>query len=72
LKQFDNCIKSFTVLIQKYPKHPDLPEALYFVGLCYQDKGDGEKARGFYNKILSLIREDNPLYRKVNKALRGS
>jgi TolA-binding protein len=72
MKQYDNCIKSFTVLIQKYPKHPDLPEALYFVGLCYHEKGETEKAEGFYNKILSLIREDNPLFRKVKKALRGN
>ncbi|HEC62321.1 MAG TPA: tetratricopeptide repeat protein [bacterium] len=70
LKQYDTCIKSFTVLIQKYPKHPDLAEALFFVGRCYGDKGDKAKAKGFFDKILTLIRDEDPLNRKVKKALR--
>ncbi len=70
LKQYDTCIKSFTLLIQKYPKHPDLAEALFFVGKCYGDKGDQSKAKGFFDKILTLIREEDPLNRKVKKALR--
>ncbi len=70
LQQFDNCIQSFSALIQRYPKHPDLREALFFVGKCYEAKKDLSKARGFYNKILSLVSEDDPLARKVKKALR--
>jgi CRP-like cAMP-binding protein len=70
LKQYDVCIKSFTMLIQKYPKHPDLNEALFFVGRCYEEKNELDKAKGFYNKILTLIKETDPLFRKVKKALR--
>lgn len=70
LQQFDGCIQSFSALIQRYPKHPDLREALFFVGKCYEAKKDLSKARGFYNKILSLVNEDDPLARKVKKALR--
>ncbi len=70
LKQYDTCIQAFTALIQRYPKHPELAEALYFVGKCYEEKGELSRAQGFYNKILTLVREENPLYRKVKKALR--
>lgn len=70
LKQYDVCIQSFTMLIQKYPTHPDLNEALYFVGLCYQEKHDLDKAKGFYSKILTRVKEADPLFRKVKKALR--
>lgn len=70
LSQFDNCIQSFSALIQKYPKHPDLREALFFVGKCYEAKKDTAKAKGFYGKILTLVSEDDALSRKVKKALR--
>ncbi|MBA7675193.1 Cell division coordinator CpoB [subsurface metagenome] len=71
LKQYDTCIKSFTVLIQRYPKHPELPEGLLFVGMCYGAKGDVAKARGFYDKLLTLVKEEDPLHRKVKKAIRA-
>jgi TolA-binding protein len=70
LKHFDTSIQAFTMMIQKYPKHPDLREGLFYVGKCYAEKGDREKARGFYNKILSLVGDEDPLSRKVKKALR--
>jgi TolA-binding protein len=70
LQQFDACVQSFSALIQKYPKHPDLREALFFVGKCYEAKKDMPKARGFYSKILTLVGEEDPLARKVKKALR--
>jgi len=71
LKQHDGSIQAFTSMIQKYPKHPDLREALYYVGMCYEEKGEQEKAKGFYNKILSLVSDEDPLSRKVKKAVRN-
>jgi len=71
MNRFDDCIKSFTELIQRYPTHPDLKEALFFVGKSYQEKGDTTKAKGFYNKILSMVSEEEPLYRKVKRALKS-
>ena len=70
LSQYDSCIQSFGALIQRYPKHPDLREALFFVGKCYEAKKDAAKAAGFYKKILTLVSEDDALSRKVKKALR--
>jgi len=71
LEQYDKCIQSFTNLVQSYPKHPDLHDALFFVGNCYDRKGDKNRAVGFYEKILSMETQDSPLYRKTRKALRA-
>jgi CRP-like cAMP-binding protein/TolA-binding protein len=70
LKHFDSSIQTFTAMIQKNHNHPDLREALFYVGRCYEEKGDRDKARGFYNKLLKLVGEEDPLSRKVKKALR--
>ncbi len=71
LKQYDNCIKSFTAIVQKSPKHPEMKDALFFVGKSYEEKGDTAKAGGFYKKIISLGSEDDAVVRKAKKALRG-
>ncbi|MCL1818201.1 MAG: tetratricopeptide repeat protein [Spirochaetaceae bacterium] len=71
LKQYDQGIKHFSALIQRYPKMPDLAEALFCTGQCYEAKNDKEKAVGFYKKIISMTAEDDPVRRKVMKALRS-
>jgi TolA-binding protein len=71
LKQYDQCIRHFTGLIQKYPKMPDLAEALFCTGQCYEAKNEKEKAVGFYKKIFSMAAENDPVRRKVMKALRA-
>jgi TolA-binding protein len=71
LKQFDSCIKSFTAIAQKFPKHPELKDALFFVGRSYEEKGDKTKASGIYKKIITMGTEDDPVVRKVKKALRA-
>ncbi len=71
MKKYDECINSFTQLIQKYPSHPDLKDALFFVGKSYQEKGDTSKALGFYNKIMKMVSEEEPLYRKVKRAIKN-
>lgn len=70
INKFDQCIKHYTMMIQKYPKHPDIVDALYYVGNSYEKLDDKTKAAGFYKKILSMAREDLPVYRKSKKALK--
>lgn len=70
LQQYDATIKHYTSMIQKYPKHPELLEALFYVGNSYEAKDMEEKAKSFYNKILSMATDDNPVKRKTKKALR--
>jgi CRP-like cAMP-binding protein len=71
LKQYDQCIRHFTGLIQRYPKMPDLAEALFCTGQCYEAKNDKDRAVSFYKKIFSMAAEDDPVRRKVMKALRA-
>ncbi len=71
LKQFDNCIKGFTSIVQKFPKHPDLREAIYFVGRSWEEKGDPAKAGGLYKKIVTMAPEDDPIVRRAKKALKA-
>ena len=71
LKQYDSCIKSFTGIAQKFPKHPELKDALFFVGRSYEEKGDKARAGGLFKKIITMGTEDDPVVRKVKKALRA-
>jgi TolA-binding protein len=71
LKQFDSCIRSFTAIIQKFPKHPDMKDALFYVARSYEEKGDKVKAAGLYKKILTMGTEDDQVIRKVKKTLRA-
>jgi TolA-binding protein len=71
LKQTDACIKTFTSIVQRFPKHPDLREALYFVGRSYEEKGDAAKAGGLYKKIITMAPEDDPVVRRAKKALKA-
>lgn len=71
LQKYDLCIKHFTSLIQKYPKHPDLIDALYYVGKSQEGVGNVEKAGGFFKKVISMAKEEAPIMRKAKKALKG-
>jgi TolA-binding protein len=71
LKQYDSCIKSFTAIVQKFPKHPEMKDALFFVARSYEEKGDKAKAGGLFKKILTMGTEDDAVIRKVKKALRA-
>jgi hypothetical protein len=43
---------------------------LFFIGKAYQGKGDATWAKNFFNKILSLASEDEPVSVKTRKALK--
>ena len=46
-------------MIQKFPKHPDLADALFYVGKCYEQGDDSAKATKFYRKILTMASPDS-------------
>ncbi len=72
LGQYDSAIQHFTRMVQTYPKHPDLADILYYLGQAYQRKGDMDRAKGFFRKILTMEKdEDNSTYLRAKKALRG-
>ena len=71
MTQYDAAIKHFTNFVQHYPRSPELKDALYYVGQSYQEKGEAERAKSFYTKILSMEPIEDGLKRKVQKAMRS-
>jgi TolA-binding protein len=59
LNKFDDCIKYYTAMITQYPKHPDLRDAIFFIGQSYERNGRKDQAAAFYKKILSMSADDD-------------
>jgi CRP-like cAMP-binding protein len=59
LNKYGDCIKYYTLMITKYPKHPDLRDAIFFVGQSYEKTGRKDQAAAFYKKILSMSSDDD-------------
>ncbi len=70
--KYEECIKHYTGMITAYPKHPDLPDALFFMAQSYEKKGEADRAGTFYKKILSMeTDEDEMIHIKAKKALKA-
>jgi TolA-binding protein len=59
LGKYPECIKYFTMMLTKYPKHPDLRDAIFFIGQSYEKSGRNDQAAAFYKKILSMSTDDD-------------
>ncbi|MDR1899062.1 MAG: cyclic nucleotide-binding domain-containing protein [Treponema sp.] len=59
LGKFDDCIRYYTMMLTKYPKHPDLRDAIFFIGQSYEKNGRKDQAAAFYKKILSMSADDD-------------
>ena len=72
MNKYDDCIKHFTLMITKYPKHPDLADALFYMGQSYEKNNRRDQAETFYKKILSMPgNEENGAYIKAKRALKA-
>jgi TolA-binding protein len=72
LNKFDDCIKYFTGMITKYPRHPDLGSGLFFMGQSYEKLGRKDQAGTFYKKILTMSSdEDEAVHIKAKRALKA-
>jgi TolA-binding protein len=72
LNRHDDCIKYYTQMIKKYPKHSQLEEALFFMGQSYEKINQSDKAVSFYKTILAKINdEDNAVFIRAKKALKA-
>ncbi|MDR2964793.1 MAG: cyclic nucleotide-binding domain-containing protein [Treponema sp.] len=70
LNKFEDSIKYFTNMLTRYPKHPDLKEAMFIMGQCNEKSGRKDQAEAFYNKILSMCSsDDDEMVAKVKRAL---
>ena len=71
LNKYDDCIKYYTMMITKYPKHPDLSDALFYMGQSYEKTNRRDQAITFYKKILSMSGdEEDGAHIKARRALK--
>ena len=72
LNKYDDCIKYYTMMITKYPKHPDLADALFYMGQSYEKSNRKDQAATFYKKILSMGGdEEDGAHVKARRALKA-
>jgi len=72
LNKFEDCIKYYTIMITKYPKHPDLADSLFYMGQSYERTNRREQALTFYKKILSMPGdEEDGTHVKARRALKA-
>lgn len=72
LERFEECIQYYTGMITKYPKHPSLEAALFYMGQSHEQMGRTAQAVTFYKKVLSMTAgEENETYRNAQRALRA-
>jgi TolA-binding protein len=69
MKRYDESLKFFSGMLTKYPKHPDLKDAMFIMGQCNEKSGRKEQAAAFYKKILSMGANDDGTTVKVKRAL---
>jgi CRP-like cAMP-binding protein len=75
LNKIDDCIQHYTVMLTQFPRHPDMKDAIFIIGQCYEKNGKKGQAAAFYTKIISLSAdaEDGTAVkaRRALKALEG-
>lgn len=49
--------RQFTLLLEQYPQNSKIPDALYKLGKVYFDKGNREKAREFFDRVINEFGE---------------
>ncbi|ULQ59169.1 cyclic nucleotide-binding domain-containing protein [Brucepastera parasyntrophica] len=54
LREYARCIQLLTQFVSNYPKSILLSEALMYMGKCYQELDQNDKAKAFYTKARAL------------------
>ena len=70
--KFDDCVQHYTTMLTQYPRHPDLKDAVFLLGQCYEKSGKKGQAAAFYTKILSMSSDpDDGTLIKAKRALKA-
>jgi TolA-binding protein len=70
--KYDDCIEHFTKVLTKYPKYPELGNALFFMGQAYEKLNRKDQAAAFYKKILTIVPdEEEGVHIKAKRALKA-
>ena len=59
INKYEESIRYFTSMLTRFPKHPDLKEAMFIMGQCNEQAGKKDQAAAFYKKILSMGGSDD-------------
>jgi TolA-binding protein len=54
MNKIDESLKHLTNMLTKYPKHPNLLDAMLVIGQCNEKTGKRDQAAAFYKKIISM------------------
>jgi len=70
LSKFEESLKYFTNVLTRYPRHPDLRDAMFTMGQCNERLGRNDQATAFYKKIISMGgNDDDSVIIKTKRAL---
>ncbi|MDR0451718.1 MAG: cyclic nucleotide-binding domain-containing protein [Treponema sp.] len=68
--KYEECIKYYTQLLVKHPKHPRMGDILFFMGQCYEKMNQRKQAALLYKKAAALSGNSNSDARaRAEKAL---
>jgi len=59
MDKYEECIKYYTSMLSKYPKHPELKEVMFMMGQCNEKIGRKDQSIAFYKKIISMSGDDS-------------
>jgi CRP-like cAMP-binding protein len=69
MNKFDDSLKYLTNMLTKYPKHPNLTDAMLIIGQCHEKTGKKDQAAAFYKKIISMGNSNDGTTEKAKRAL---
>lgn len=69
MEEYNKTVAHYTGMVQRYPKHPDLKEALFTIGQAYEKQEQMPKAISFYKKIITMAEPGENVHKKAERAL---
>jgi tol-pal system protein YbgF len=57
--ELESSRRQFTLLLQQYPENGKIPDALYKLGKVYFDKGNREKGREYFDRVIREFGDTN-------------
>ena len=70
LKRYKEAVQHLSQLAQQHPDLPDITIGIYYIGNAYRELGNTDKAKAFYERILSMPNVEADLKKKVSTSLR--
>ncbi|MDR0300718.1 MAG: cyclic nucleotide-binding domain-containing protein [Treponema sp.] len=67
--KFEDSLRYLTNMLTKYPKHPNLTDAMLILGQCNQKIGRKDQAAAFYKKIISMGSSNDGTTERAKQAL---